>query len=393
MNKKRYILEFGFVVLVSVILLTQTSVAAFKNVSEGSTAPNITLKDINGDDFSFEDVYNNKNVVMLVFWATWSPRSVKELVDLQEMYDSYKEKGIDIVAVNVEDEEITKEDIEKIKSVVKENKISFNVIIDDRLSTFYSYGAVAIPSSAIIKKGGEILKDYASYATFAYEDIKDNIEYELGIKERPKEVEVAKEDKKYKPIKAALLHFGLGKKLIARGMPDKAMKEFKISSEIDEKFDMPHVLLGELYYKKAMIKKNKSKKARYIEDAKTEYLKAIELDSDNLSALSGLALAFIENKNEEKAQEHLEKVLDMEPNFTPALNAMGVLYKNKGEKDKAVENFNAALELNPNQPEIIYLKALTYKEAGENKKAIASFKKAFKLLIKKVTLAMMQEKK
>ncbi len=391
--KKKWLFHFSLVTLISVILLTQVSVAAFKNVSVGATAPNITLKDLDGNDVSLEDIYKNNELTLLIFWAVCSPRSIEQLKDYQKFYDLYKEKSVRILAVNVESEDITEEDVAKIKSIIDENGIKFTVVMDEGLAAFRNYGVVAIPSSAIIKKDGEIVKDYASYATFAYLDILDNIEYELGIKERPKEVEIAEAAKRYKPVKASLLHYGLGKKLIQRGMADKAIREFKKASDIDGKFDQPHVLLAEVYYEKSLKQKSKTKKEQYLKDAKDEYLKALEINAENLPALSGLALVLIQEQNEKEAEESIEKALGLEPNFTPALAAKGVLFKNKGDKENAIENFKKALELNPNQPLVHYQMAMTYKDAGDNEQSVASLKEAFRILIKQVSLAKLQEHK
>jgi tetratricopeptide (TPR) repeat protein len=393
MSKKINLINFGLTVLVCFILLTQTSVAAFKNVTVGSTAPNITLKNADGEEISLDNIYTSNKLVVLVFWATWSPRSIQEIKDLQKFYESYNEKGVEVYAVNVDNEEISAEDMKKAMAIVNDNNIKFNVVFDEGLATFRGYGVVAIPSTAIINSSGDITKDYASYATFAYNDIKDNIEYELGIKERPKDVEVAEETKKYKPVKAALLRYGLGKKLIDRGMSEKAVREFKKSSELDEKFALPHVGLGEVYYDLSQKQKKKAKRDDFLAKSQEEFSKALELDAESLPALAGLALALLEVKNNQEAQKHLDNALQIEPNYTPAISAMGMLFKNKGEIDKAIEQFNTALELNPNQPEVHYLKAITYKEAGKNKLAITSFKKSFKYLLKQVSLAMKQEHK
>ncbi len=393
MRKKAALINFVLISLVGIILLTQVSVAAFKNVSVGATAPNVILKDLDGNEVSLEKVYAKNEVVLLVFWATWSPRSIRELKELQELSDKYNEKNIEIIAVNVENEDISDEDIAKIKNVVEENGVKYKVVLDNGLSTFTNYGVVAIPSTAIINSNGELIKDYASYATFAFADITDNVEYALGIKEPPEELTLTEKVKKYKPIKKALLRYGMGKKLIARGMADKSIREFKNAIEIDPKFDMPYVLLGDVYYSKAKSQKSKSKKANYLKLANETYLKAINMNPDNLPALSGIALVLIDEKNTAEAEEHLNKALEIEPNFTPAISAMGILLKNTNEKDKAIESFNLSLELNPNQPEVHYLKGLTYKDSGENELALSSFKEAFRILIKKYSLSMLQHEK
>ena len=54
--------------------------AAFKNIQEGMEAPAFRLKDTAGADVALEG-YRKEKAVVVVFWATWSDRSIAELKD------------------------------------------------------------------------------------------------------------------------------------------------------------------------------------------------------------------------------------------------------------------------------------------------------------------------
>ena len=57
--------------------------AAFKNIKIGDQALPIQLQDLDGQEHSLAQ-YKDAKAVLLVFWATWSQRSVQELGDLGE---------------------------------------------------------------------------------------------------------------------------------------------------------------------------------------------------------------------------------------------------------------------------------------------------------------------
>ena len=71
--------------------------AAFKYVQTGAEAPAFRLADLSGNEVSIES-FKGDNAVIIVFWATWSERSLDELRDVQKLVAEYGPKGLKAVA-------------------------------------------------------------------------------------------------------------------------------------------------------------------------------------------------------------------------------------------------------------------------------------------------------
>lgn len=119
-------------------------------------APDFTLLDIHGNKKSLSD-FKGK-VVILDFWATWCPPCRKEIPHFVELYDDYKERGLEIIGVALD------KDGEKVVSLfINENGIDYTVLLGDReVSNLYG-GIPYIPTTFIIDREGRIRKKYIGY--------------------------------------------------------------------------------------------------------------------------------------------------------------------------------------------------------------------------------------
>ncbi len=121
-------------------------------VKIGQKAPDFTLKNLDGTEFTLSD-YFGKKVVMLEFWATWCNICKKELPNLIKNYNDFKDRGFEILAITLQ----SGEDAE-IREVVEEFGIPYPVLIDDKLTVATKvYGlAGPIPLKVIIGADGII---------------------------------------------------------------------------------------------------------------------------------------------------------------------------------------------------------------------------------------------
>jgi len=69
-------------------------------------APNFTLEDISGKPLSLNDIKGK--VVIVDFWATWCGPCVMSIPELVDLQDKYKAKGLVVIGISVDDEEVSK---------------------------------------------------------------------------------------------------------------------------------------------------------------------------------------------------------------------------------------------------------------------------------------------
>ena len=132
-----------------------------------STAPDFTLKDVNGKTVKLSD-YKGK-VILIEFWATWCPPCRELTPVLNKIYEKYKDKGFVILA-------LTLEDIDTVKDYIKDHRVKYPVVIAT-IETTKQYGIIGIPVSFLIDKEGAIASrhmytpDFVKELTFEIEKL------------------------------------------------------------------------------------------------------------------------------------------------------------------------------------------------------------------------------
>jgi len=69
--------------------------------AEAVPAPDFSLKDLQGNSLSLSS-YKGK-VLVINFWATWCPPCRREIPDFIEVYKEYKDRGLEILGVSVDE--------------------------------------------------------------------------------------------------------------------------------------------------------------------------------------------------------------------------------------------------------------------------------------------------
>lgn len=168
--------------LIAILLLSSQNGAAFRYLQEGMPAPILKGVDlVSGKKISTDD-WKNSGTTIIVFWATWSERSLSELSDLAEISVRYQDKPIRFIAVNVDVQTMTKQLKEKIRAQIDDLNISFATIIDYELEYFDKYGVIAVPSTAIVDSSGILRYAPAGYSYTVQDKLIDSIEALPGIK-------------------------------------------------------------------------------------------------------------------------------------------------------------------------------------------------------------------
>ncbi|MDT8383685.1 MAG: TlpA disulfide reductase family protein [Gammaproteobacteria bacterium] len=141
-------------------------------VLEGK-APDFTLKSRSGENIKLSELRGD--VVMINFWASWCAPCRQEMPLLDAMYKKYSDLGFVLLGVNVE------EDSSKAGELLREVPVSFPVLYDNRNDVTKLYKVVAMPSTVMVDRDGNMRYLHRGYLP-GYEE-----EYVRQIKELVRE--------------------------------------------------------------------------------------------------------------------------------------------------------------------------------------------------------------
>ncbi|MCX8056970.1 MAG: redoxin domain-containing protein [Ignavibacteria bacterium] len=140
--KKNLIFTFLLYLVISNFLFAQSK-----------SIPYFKLESITGEKISSTDLLN-KGAVYINFWALWCVPCRAELKALQTIYENFKDKNINIIAINIDSPKSSS----KVKSFISGMKYTFPVLLDVNQEVFQKFGGTSLPYSILIDKAGKVVK-------------------------------------------------------------------------------------------------------------------------------------------------------------------------------------------------------------------------------------------
>ncbi len=364
-DMKKLILGNVIFVLCLVLFAPEAS-AGFKYVHEGMLSPKVEGEDLlTGERISLSGLRQDK-IVAIVFWATWSERSLDELRELNEMASRLGDLPFAIVAVNVESETISAQVRSEIEAVVKELELTFPVIVDDGLGIFYEFGVIAVPSTAIVDHEGYLRYSPAGYSLLVRDVIEDSVKSLLGL-----EIAVATmiPEERYKPQKKATRYYYLAAKLARQRMYERAISHLEMAKQADSGFAAPFSLQGEIFLR-----------LDSIEFARREFREAITRDSSSAAVWVGLAETFLLSGDSDSAYQALASAIEMDASYAPALTSIGLCLAEQGRIAEGLDSLNRASQLNIRDPRAHYYTGKVSLMVNDSLQAVLSYKQALSIL-------------
>ena len=111
--------------------------------------PTVALKSYSGETFTLAG--DDKEVTLLVFWATWCQPCLLEIPTLVKLHEKYRDRNFRVVSINVDDPEG-----QKVKSISRDFDINYPVLIGNEDIMKQFGGIVALPTSFLIGRDGRI---------------------------------------------------------------------------------------------------------------------------------------------------------------------------------------------------------------------------------------------
>lgn len=153
--------RFIFRTIVIAILIAAVGYSVISNAKKdnkvykvGDKAPDFELTQISPNveqqEIKLSD-YKGKGV-MLNFWATFCEPCEYEMPFMEELYDTYQDQGIEVIAVNLGETELV------VKKFIEQYDLSFPIPHDSKGVVRSLYKIGPIPTSYFINSEGEIVR-------------------------------------------------------------------------------------------------------------------------------------------------------------------------------------------------------------------------------------------
>jgi|GEM_PF-138451 len=116
----------------------------------GDVAPNFEVTTISGETTSLEALRGQ--IVLINFWGTWCGPCIREMPDLQEVYEQYGDEGFTILALATRGD--TETDVIDFRD---EHELTFTLIVDEGDVINDRYGVINRPSTFVVDQNGVIV--------------------------------------------------------------------------------------------------------------------------------------------------------------------------------------------------------------------------------------------
>jgi len=133
------------------MIMFGTSMAA--GIKAGDTFPDLSTFKLEG---KLPDSTKGK-VVLVDFWASWCGPCQKSFPAMEELHKRYGERGLVIIAVNVDEERNNMEEF------LKKNAATFVVVRDGNQKLVERTGIASMPSSFLIDREGKVRFTHTGY--------------------------------------------------------------------------------------------------------------------------------------------------------------------------------------------------------------------------------------
>lgn len=169
-KKKRLIMRtvilIGLSAAVIYALYTNLNRDKMNSIEINSKAPDFILTDMEGNKHKLSE-YKGQGV-FLNFWGTWCKPCETEMPFMDNQYQDYKEKGVQILAVNVGESDYA------VKTFADKYKLSFPILNDKGGEVQSAYKVNPLPVTFLIDKDGKVIDEITGGLT--EEDIKTLME-------------------------------------------------------------------------------------------------------------------------------------------------------------------------------------------------------------------------
>ena len=119
---------------------------------EDKKFPEFSAKTVSGEDIS-SDVFKESKLTVVNVWGSWCGPCVQELPELQKLYESMKDKDVNVIGLAQD----AGTDLDAVKEIIDKNKVTYQNIVPEGATEDFVMSIMAFPTTFFVDSDRNIV--------------------------------------------------------------------------------------------------------------------------------------------------------------------------------------------------------------------------------------------
>ena len=119
---------------------------------EDKKFPEFTAKTVSGEDIS-SDLFKESKLTVVNVWGSWCGPCVQEIPELQKLYESMKDKDVNVIGLAQD----AGTDLDAVKEIIDKNKVTYQNIVPEGATEDFVMSLMAFPTTFFVDSDRNIV--------------------------------------------------------------------------------------------------------------------------------------------------------------------------------------------------------------------------------------------
>ena len=119
---------------------------------EDKKFPEFTAKTVSGEDIS-SDLFKDSKLTVVNVWGSWCGPCVQEIPELQKLYESMKDKDVNVIGLAQD----AGTDLDAVKEIIDKNKFTYQNIVPEGATEDFVMSIMAFPTTFFVDSDRNIV--------------------------------------------------------------------------------------------------------------------------------------------------------------------------------------------------------------------------------------------
>lgn len=119
---------------------------------EDKKFPEFSAKTVSGEDIS-SDLFKDSKLTVVNVWGSWCGPCVQEIPELQKLYESMKDKDVNVIGLAQD----AGTDLDAVKEIIDKNKVTYQNIVPEGATEDFVMNLMAFPTTFFVDSDRNIV--------------------------------------------------------------------------------------------------------------------------------------------------------------------------------------------------------------------------------------------